>query len=208
MGKSSIWQTDWHVWAIFAEWRPADFYMRQRWKYVKVSTRSKFERKLGFRQIGFSIKIPDVGRSLKPFDYVVGVPVQSRDSKILRFVAIEAKTATGWTLRGDAILPHQHKALSLVESMARYSAWVAIGFLDMPKMKLDWNRERIDGRLRPEAFLLWWQDFLYIKRPNGGVRYKDIIELYQPSKMDYVKTKSGYRWVPGAHSDFYERVSL
>jgi len=36
-----------------------------------VSTRSKFERKLWFRGIGFAYKIPDVGRSLKPFDYVI-----------------------------------------------------------------------------------------------------------------------------------------
>ena len=172
-----------------------------------MSTRSKFERKLGFRQIGFSIKIPDVGRSLKPFDYVVGVPILSGESRILRFVAIEAKTATGWTMRGDAVLPHQYRALDLVESFAPYSAWLAIGFLDMPKMKLGWNRQRLDKPLRPEAYLLWWEDFLSIERPNGGVRYKDIIELYGSSKMDYVKTGSGYRWVPGAISDFYERIS-
>lgn len=173
-----------------------------------MSTRSKFERKLGFRQIGFSIKIPDAGRSLKPFDYVVGVPIERGGSKVLRFVAIEAKAAVGWTLRSDALLDHQRHALDLVESMAQYSSWLAIGFMDIPKMKLDWQRRRIDGRMPPEAFLLWWEDAKYIQCVNNTIRYKDIIRYYPNSKMDYIKIGSSYKWVPSQSSLFFEALSL
>lgn len=172
-----------------------------------MSTRSKFERRLGFREAGFSIKIPDAGRSLKPFDYVVGVPVSIGGIETLRFVAIEAKTARGWVMPGGSILPHQYKALDLVESLAPYSAWLAIGFLDMPKMSLNWDRQRLDKKMKAEAYLLWWEDAKFIERENGSIRYKDIIRYYKTSRMDYVKVGSGYKWIPAQGGSFYSSIA-
>jgi len=162
-----------------------------------VATHSKFERQLNFRQIGFSIKIPDVGRSLKPFDYVVGVPVNG----MLRFVAIEAKKATGWTLNNSAMLPHQIRALNAVDKLAPNSSWLAIGFLDIPSMKLDHNRQKIDRRRKKEAFLISWAD---AKRISGetSISYGDIIEI-ENSEMEWHKFGRMYRWrVPITHYFF------
>jgi hypothetical protein len=163
-----------------------------------VSTRSKFERQLNFRQIGFAIKIPDVGRSLKPFDYVVGVPTNGS----LRFIAIEAKKATGWTLNNSEILPHQIKALDAVENLAPYSAWLAIGFLDIPSMKLDHNRQKIDGRRKKEAFLIPWVDAKRIAS-DTSMSYGDIISIGDCA-MEWRKVrKRYYKWyVPKSHCLF------
>lgn len=160
-----------------------------------MSTRSKFERQLNFRQIGFAIKIPDVGRSLKPFDYVVGVPVNGS----LRFIAIEAKKATGWTLNNSEILPHQIKALNTVESFAPYSAWLAIGFLDIPSMKLDHNRQKITERRKKEAFLIPWVDAKRIAS-DTSIGYGEILSV-KNCAMEWRKVRGKYyRWyVPKTH---------
>lgn len=163
-----------------------------------MSAKSKFERKLAFRKLGFSIKIPDVGRSLKPFDYVVGIPFTISGGKILRFVAIEAKKASGWTMPLSVFRDHQIKALNIVESFAPGSSWVAIGFLDAPKMKLDWNRQRIGGRIRAEAFLIPWVLCLAIEAGEGTISYKTLIDHYPQYMMDYGKVGSVYKWFVGA----------
>jgi len=162
-----------------------------------MSVRSKFERKLAFRKLGFSIKIPDVGRSLKPFDYVVGIPLSVNGNKILRFVAIEAKKANGWTMPISAFREHQIRALDLVESFAPMSSWVAIGFLDAPKMKLDWNRQRLDKRIRANAFLIPWALCKELVEQDGTVMYKSLIEWYKEYRMEYGKIGSAYRWFVG-----------
>lgn len=162
-----------------------------------MSVRSKFERKLGFREFGFAYKIPDAGRSLKPFDYVVGVPIEvGGGKKTLRFLAIEAKTARGWTMPRSSMLPHQEKALDLVESLAPYSSWLAIGFLNMPKMKLDWNRKRLKKKMKAEAYLLPWIVAKAMLR-EGSIKYKEIIESYPEYIMDYGKVKHSYKWTVG-----------
>ena len=162
-----------------------------------MSVRSKFERKLAFRELGFSIKIPDVGRSLKPFDYVVGIPLTVYGNKILRFVAIEAKKASGWSMPLSVFRNHQVKALDLVEKFAPMSSWVAIGFLDAPNMKLDWNRRRIEGKLRAEAFLIPWALCKELIKLNGAVTYKSLIEWYREYRMEYGKIGSAYKWFVG-----------
>ena len=160
-----------------------------------MSTRSKFEKKLAFRQLGFSIKIPDVGRSLKPFDYVVGIPTRN-GGRHMRFVAIEAKKAYGWSLPFSQFRDHQVKALNIVESFADLAAWVAIGFLDMPSMKLDWNRQRLEKKLRAEAYLIPWS--LCKKLSSGGsLSYKDLHENYSQYVLEYGRVKSSYRWYVG-----------
>ena len=158
-----------------------------------MSTRSKFERKLAFRELGFSIKIPDVGRSLKPFDYVVGVPLTVNNREILRFVAIEAKKAYGWTLAMSEFRDHQIRALNIVESFATMTAWVAIGFLDMPKMKLDWNRQRLAKKQRAQAYLIPWELCKELAA-GGSVKYKDLVENYPEYAMAYGKVGSAYKW--------------
>jgi len=170
-----------------------------------MSVRSKFERKLGFRELGFAYKIPDVGRSLKPFDYVVGVPIiKDNGTKILRFIAIEAKKASGWTLPYSQMLPHQIRALDIVERMSPYSAWLAVGFLDMPKMKLDWDRNPIEETMRAEAYLLPWISAKVMMSSNTSLKYKDVISKYGSYAMEYGPVKSTYKWTVGKeHPIFY-----
>ena len=170
-----------------------------------MSVTSKFERQLGFRHLGFSTKIPDVGKSLKPFDYIVGIPVKREGKKILRFVAIEAKTARGWTLNINTILEHQWNALDLVESLAEYSSWLAIGFLDIPKMKRDHNRSPIDDRRKAEAYLLWWEDAKYIMGETS-ISYGDIIEFYPNSAMEWRKVNGYRRWIVPPQHPIFDRI--
>lgn len=160
-----------------------------------MATRSKFERQLNFRSIGFSIKIPDVGRSLKPFDYVVGVPAGG----ILRFFAIEAKTARGWTMNSSVMLPHQIKALDFVENLAPNSSWLAVGFLDIPNMKLDHNRQQINGRRKKEAFLLPWSMAKSLMGTDS-LLYGDLIDTDVKLGMIWKKQRKRYRWsIPKDH---------
>ena len=170
-----------------------------------MSTRSKFERKLAFRELGFSIKIPDVGRSLKPFDYVVGVPMTVNNRKILRFVAIEAKKAYGWTLGMSEFRDHQIRALNIVESFAPMTAWVAIGFLDMPRMKLDWNRKRLETRMPAQAYLIPWVLCKTIAA-GGSVKYKDLIESYPEYVMGYGKVRSAYKWYAESDHPIFDLI--
>jgi hypothetical protein len=145
-----------------------------------MAVRSKFEGQLspGLRKIGFSIKIPDAGKSLKPFDYVVGIPVGLKGYQpILKFVAIEAKAVTyGWTLNRSAWQPHQRKALDIVDALAPGSAWVAVGFLGIPKMSFDHNRQKIEGKRKKEAYLLRWGDYKSLEGEKS-MWYGDIITL-------------------------------
>jgi len=172
-----------------------------------VSVKSKFERKLAFRKLGFSIKIPDCGRSLKPFDYVVGIPLTVNGGKILRFVAIEAKKASGWTMPMSVFRDHQIRALDFVENLAPMSSWVAIGFLDMPSMKLDWNRQKIMGRMSAEAYLVPWELCKRINTTEGTISYKRLTESYPEYIMDYGKLGSTYRWYVGKdHPIFYKVI--
>lgn len=77
----------------------------------------------------------------------------------------------------------------------------------MPKMKLDWDRKPLREKMAAEAYLLWWEDFLYVQKGNGSVSYGDIIYYYSHCKMDYVKVGTAYKWVPPPGGDFYRRVS-
>jgi len=169
-----------------------------------MSARSKFERQLGLREHGFSLKIPDVGNSYKPFDYIVGVPIKICNTNILRFVAIEAKSARGWTVPVSSILPHQIEALDIVESMAPYSSWVAIGFLDIPKMKLDFKRKRIKKRRRQEAFLLWWVDFKEIMS-SGSLPYEEIASI-ENSSLEKRKIGTQYKWIIPQEHYFFVKI--
>lgn len=161
-----------------------------------MSTRSKFERQLAFRLLGFSIKIPDAGVSLKPFDYVVGVPVKIDGIHSVRFVAIEAKTARGWTMPSSYMLPHQIKALDAVDKLACNSSWVAIGFLDLPKMKRGYDGKKLYSQYKREAFLLPWS---IVKKVMGetSLRYADIAssDYLMSFAMEYKKIRSAYRWI-------------
>lgn len=171
-----------------------------------MSVRSKFERKLTFRNLGFAYKIPDCGRSLKPFDYVVGIPIKRDNAhRMLRFVAIEAKKANGWTLPQSAMLDHQVRALDYIERLSRFSSWVAVGFLDAPKMKLDWNRSKIVNSVSATAFLIPW---IICKRLmfEGSLSYKDLIELYGEYMMDYGPYKSSYKWTVGKSHPIHELI--
>lgn len=170
-----------------------------------MSTRSKFEKKLAFRELGFAIKIPDCGRSLKPFDYVVGIPLKINGGKILRFVAIEAKKANGWSMPMSAFRDHQIRALDIVDSFAPMSSWIAIGFLDAPNMKLDCNRQKILGAMRAEAFLIPWVLCKQLVATHGSVLYKSLIHSYPEYMMDYGKVRSAYKWLVGEkHPIFYK----
>jgi len=147
--------------------------------------------------LGFAIKIPDVGRSLKPFDYVVGIPVYNvRGVKSLRFIAVEAKKASGWTLHISAFRDHQIRALDIVESMAPMSSWIAIGFLDMPQMVRDWNRQKLDSKMKAEAYLIPWA---MCKRLMGdsSLSYGQLVEDKQKYIMEYGKVGTTYRWYVG-----------
>jgi len=167
-----------------------------------MSIRSKFEKQLNFRQHGFSIKIPDVGRSLKPFDYVVGMPVSLGNVKMLRFVAIEAKTATGWSLHISKWQPHQRTALDLVDRLAKDSAWVAIGFLDIPKMKLDHNRQRIETKRKKEAYLILWGDYKQLEC-GSSCSYGDIVNKHGDCELSWGKVGTRYVWtIPPEHPIF------
>lgn len=165
-----------------------------------MSTRSKFERQLGFRESGFSYKIPDIGRAPKPFDYVVGVPVHREGYSSLRFVAIEAKKARGWTLPCSDILEHQERALNIVELMAPFSAWLAIGFLDIPKMKLYWDRKPITARLRAEAYLVPWR---LVRDCDVSIKYEYIASELSEYAMEYKKVRTAYKWIIGADNPFW-----
>lgn len=171
-----------------------------------MSVVSKFERKLAFRALGFSIKIPDVGRSLKPFDYVVGIPVTVCGNKILRFVAIEAKKASGWSMPLSVFRDHQIKALNIVERLAPMSSWVAIGFLDAPSMKLDWNRQRIDKKMSATAFLIPWTLCKRLVAIEGSVTYKSLITSYPEYMMDYERIGSAYKWLVGKQHPIFFMV--
>jgi len=171
-----------------------------------MSVRSKFEKKLTFRNLGFAYKIPDCGRSLKPFDYVVGIPIKRNGTnRTLRFVAIEAKKASGWTLPQSAMPDHQIRALDYIERLSRFSSWVAIGFLDAPKMVFDWDRNKIVGKVQATAFLIPW---IVCKRLmfEGSLLYKDLIELYSEYMMDYGPYKSSYKWTVGKSHPIHELI--
>ena len=157
-----------------------------------MSVRSKFERQLDFKQLGWAYKIPDAGSAYKPFDYVVGIPHTTEAGTILRLAAIEAKKANGWTLARSAWEEHQRSALSYVESLANWSSWVAIGFLDIPAMKLDWNRKRIAGKLDKAAFLVPWR--LYLELENPSCRYGDLLK-YPQYEMRYGVRDGKYCWI-------------
>lgn len=164
-----------------------------------MSVRSKFERQLNFRHIGFAYKIPDAGRSLKPFDYVVGMPITIDGITLLRFIAIEAKKADGWSLHKSKWQDHQRNALDAVDRLCPNCAWVAIGFLDIPNMKLDHNRAPIAGRRHKEAYLIRWRDF---KEIEGEIScgYGDIAENFADFILEYGKQGSRYLWlVPANH---------
>ena len=149
-----------------------------------MATRSLFERQLSpaLREIGFSVKIPDANASRKPFDYVVGVESGGR----LGFNGIEAKKADGWSLSQSKWYPHQRDALSVLSNIDEDSAWVAIGFLDIPRMKLDWNRSRITKRMARAAFLLRWVDFLKVEH-SGSCKYIDLISIYPETELEWGK---------------------
>ena len=74
----------------------------------------------------------------------------------------------------------------------------------MPKMTLGWDRKKLASRMKAEAYLLWWEDALYLERDHGGIRYRDIIRDFSNSKMDYVKIGTAYKWVPARHGAFYD----
>ena len=161
-----------------------------------MSVRSKFEAQLGpgLRQTGFEIKIPDCSRAYKPFDYVLGIPTE----KCLRFVAIEAKRAVGWTLGNSAILPHQERALNLVESLQENSSWLAIGFLDIPRMKRDHTGRRIAENRKREAFIISWHDYL-AARGKTSISYGDIVAI-ENSALEWAKIGKRYMWtIPKNH---------
>lgn len=159
--------------------------------------RSKFERQLstGLRKIGFSIKIPDAGRSHKPFDYVLGLHAECGDQRMIRFLAIEAKAATGWVVNRATWQDHQRKALDLIESIAPLSAWVAVGFLDIPKMSLTQDRKPI-GSKKTQAWLIPWRDYKRLERKS--VSHKDIADL--GDEYSLVWDAKNYAWIiPGWH---------
>jgi len=167
-----------------------------------VSVRSKFEAQLspGLRELGFEIKIPDCSKSYKPFDYVIGV----KSFGVLRFIAIEAKKATGWTLNNSAVLPHQERALDLLESMCPYSSWLAIGFLDIPKMKRDYDGTKIIKPKKKEAFLIPWRDYLALKGETS-ISYSDIISV-ENSSLEWAKIGKRYAWRVRQHSLFMQKL--
>jgi len=169
-----------------------------------VSTRSVLEHSLDLRSAGFSIKIPDCSKSKKPFDYVLGIPY----GDIMKFVAIEAKTATGWTLPVSAWQPHQRVALDIVSSRCQSCAWVIIGFLDLPKMKMDCSRKRIVSPYEKEVYLITWADYLYIEGERSCL-YADVIKYYPRSGLVWGPSKSNrYAWrIPESHEFFSQKKS-
>ena len=163
-----------------------------------MSTRSKFERDLHLNYTGYSIKIPDAGIGYKPYDYIYGVSVEIAGKRILRLLAIEAKRARGWTLLNSSILEHQIRALDYIESLAPNSAWLAIGFLDIPKMKLNHKRQPILKKRKSEAFMIRWTDAEYIMGETS-ISYADIITIDR-ARLEWRKVKTRYRWIiPETH---------
>ena len=163
-----------------------------------MATRSKFERQLspGLRRIGFSIKIPDVGIGHKPFDYIVGIP---RTDGSLGFVAIEAKKAVGWTLNKSSWRAHQRNALDIISKMSPMAAWVAIGFLDIPKMKLDYNRKPIGARRKAEAYMIQWQTYKEIEG-KVSISYSDIVNCCSSCTLLLARNNSRRMWeIPSGH---------
>lgn len=89
---------------------------------------SKFESQLspGLRELGWAYKIPDAGRSWKPFDFVVGA-IRAEGFPI--FLAVEGKTARGGTFLLSRIAEHQRKALNYVgEYLGDCCAWLALHY--------------------------------------------------------------------------------
>lgn len=164
-----------------------------------MSVKSKFERGLSFRTISFAIKIPDAGKSRKPFDYVIGVPYDANGRRRMEFVAIEAKKADGWSLPKGKWQPHQITALDFVENMSMDSAWVAIGYLDLPKMKQDWKRKKLVKKIKAWAYLVpWW----YFKEHsvNMGLHFSMIVDSCEQYKLVREKVRTQYLWVvPPTH---------
>jgi hypothetical protein len=173
-----------------------------------MASRSKFERQLspGLRQIGFSIKIPDAGRGLKPFDYVVGIRTIAGGQDFLRFVAIEAKSVQyGWTLNRASWRSHQRTALDIIDSMSPRAAWVAVGFLGIPVMKRDHNNRKIEKPRRAEAYLLPWSDYKFLEGEKS-IWYGDIITCID-SRLEWEKVGSRYAWtIPPTHSLYVQQT--
>ena len=164
-----------------------------------MSVRSRFERELSpaLREIGVSIKIPDCSRSHKPFDYVIGIPTEHG----LRYAAVEAKKADGWSLSRSKWEPHQRDMLDYLSDIDSQSAWVAIGFLDLPKMKRGPNGKSISKRYKKEAFLMTWADYLCIEG-DRSCKYADIIAMSSDSSLNWDKIpgRASNSWrVPKTH---------
>lgn len=160
-----------------------------------MSVKSAFERQLNWRQLGFAYKIPDAGPAIKPFDYFVAIPTGG----ILRFVAIEAKKADGWTLNRSQWQSHQRYAFDILSGMDEDSAWVAIGFLDIPNMKLDHSRKKLLTSGKKEAYLVRWIDYLSVEG-EISVSYDDIASGFSGCSLLWGKYKNSYCWlVPESH---------
>jgi len=159
-----------------------------------VSVKSAFERQLNWRQLGFAYKIPDSGPAIKPFDYFVAIPTGG----ILRFVAIEAKKADGWTLNRNQWQSHQRYALDILSGLDADSAWVAIGFLDIPNMKLDHSRKKMVGNRKKEAYLIRWIDYLSIEGESSAL-YDDIASRLGDCSLAWGKYKNSYCWLVPKH---------
>ena len=112
---------------------------------------SKFEGDLspGLRELGFSFKIADATRSWKPFDFMLGMPIEHPTlGIILRFFGIEGKTAKGNGFYFPGLwYEHQRNALNTMMAMSKDAPWVAIHYKD----------------LKEPAFLLPWYVYLVIE---------------------------------------------
>lgn len=88
---------------------------------------SKFEANLspGLRELGFSFKVPDAGPGWKAFDFTLALPWNG----ILRYIAIEGKTARGNRFNfGEKWEDHQRRALQTLAEQDAWSAWVALHY--------------------------------------------------------------------------------
>lgn len=161
-----------------------------------MATRSKFEAQLspGLREIAYSVKIPDCNRSLKPFDYVLAMVKNG----VLRYVAVEAKKADGWGLGRSKWEPHQRRSLQKLSLLDKNSAWVAIGFLDLPKMKRGPNLRKLEKQYKKDAYLIRWVDFLDIETETT-CKYEDVAR-YSSCRLKWCKRGKRYHWViPKTH---------
>jgi len=90
--------------------------------------------------------------------------------------------------------------------MAMYTSWIAVGFLDIPQMKLDWNRHAIDTPMQAEAYLIPWNVCKSLMG-DGSLLYKDLKETLPKYIMDYGKIKTSYKWHVGKNHPFFSLIS-